>query len=93
MIVLLSHIRSLYGSADLIRDSLGTVYDDAPHTYSDGTAIRNASGTYGGRTTLRQGIVKSLNVLALKCFQEMGTDTVYDRLKQFGFDHLTEAER
>ena len=73
--------------------TLGTVYDDAPHTYSDGTAIRNASGTYGGRTTLRQGIVKSLNVLALKCFQEMGTDTVYDRLKQFGFDHLTEADK
>ena len=73
--------------------TLGTVYDDAPHTYSDGTAIRNASGTYGGRTTLRQGIVKSLNVLALKCFQEMGTATVYDRLKQFGFDHLTEADK
>ena len=73
--------------------TLGTVYDDAPHTYSDGTAIRNASGTYGGRTTLRQGIVKSLNVLALKCFQDMGTDTVYDRLEQFGFGHLTEEDK
>ena len=73
--------------------TLGTVYDDAPHTYSDGTAIRNASGTYGGRTTVRQGIVKSLNVVALKCFQDMGTDTVYDRLEQFGFAHLTEADK
>lgn len=73
--------------------TLGTVYDDAPHTYSDGTAIRNASGTYGGRTTLRQGIVKSLNVVALKCFQDMGTDTVYDRLEQFGFVHLTEEDK
>ena len=73
--------------------TLGSVYDDAPHTYSDGTAIRNASGTYGGRTTVRQGIVKSLNVVALKCFQDMGTDTVYDRLEQFGFAHLTEADK
>ena len=73
--------------------TLGSVYDDAPHTYSDGTAIRNASGTYSGRTTLRQGIVKSLNVVALKCFQEMGTDAVYDRLEQFGFGHLTEADK
>lgn len=73
--------------------TLGTVYDDAPHTYSDGTAIRNASGTYGGRTTVRQGIVKSLNVVALKCFQQMGTETVYDRLEQFGFSHLTEEDK
>lgn len=73
--------------------TLGTVYDDAPYAYSDGTAIRNASGTYSGRTTLRQGIVKSLNVVALKCFQETGVDAVYAQLQQFGFAHLTEQDK
>ena len=73
--------------------TLGTVYDDAPYTYSDGTAIRNASGTYGGRTTLRQGIVSSINVVALKCFQDTGMNRVWSSLARFGFEHLTEADR
>ena len=73
--------------------TLGTVYDDAPHTYSDGTAIRNASGTYGGRTTIRDAIARSVNVVALKCFQDTGIDRVWNRLEQFGFTHLTEKDR
>ena len=39
--------------------TLGTVYDDAPYAYQDGSAIRNAGGTYGGRTTVRQAIANS----------------------------------
>ena len=73
--------------------TLGMVYDDAPHTYADGTAIRNASGTYSGRTTVRQAIVSSLNTVALKCFQNTGTDAVFSRLQQFGFSHLTEEDK
>lgn len=73
--------------------TLGTVYDDAPHTYSDGTVIRNANGTYGGRTTIRDAIVRSVNVVALKCFQDTGIDRVWNSLEQFGFTHLTEEDR
>lgn len=73
--------------------TLGTVYDDAPHTYSDGTAIRNASGTYGGRTTIRDAIARSVNVVALKCFQDTGIDRVWSSLERFGFAHLTEEDR
>lgn len=69
--------------------TLGTVYDDAPYTYSDGTAIRNASGTYSGMVTVRQAITKSLNIVALKCFQDVGIDAVFARLEQFRFQHLT----
>ena len=72
--------------------TLGTVYDDAPYSYTDGTEIRNANGTYGGRTTVRQAIEDSINVVALKCFHAMGTDTVVSRLKQFGFTHLSEED-
>ena len=73
--------------------TLGTVYDDAPYAYSDGTAIRNAGGLYGGMTTVRQAIEDSINVVALKCFHGVGTDTVVSRLEQFGFAHLTEEDR
>lgn len=73
--------------------TLGTVYDDAPYAYSDGTAIRNASGTFGGMTTVRKAISGSVNVVALKCFQEAGMDAVWEKLTQFGFTHLTEADR
>lgn len=73
--------------------TLGTVYDDAPYTYQDGSAIRNAGGTYGGRTTVRQAIANSINVVALKCFHETGMGAVYSKLQEFGFTHLTEADR
>ena len=73
--------------------TLGTVYDDAPHAYSDGTAIRNAGGTYGGRTTIRDAIARSVNVVALKCFQDVGIDRVWNYLERFGFAHLTEDDR
>ncbi|MCI7733505.1 MAG: PBP1A family penicillin-binding protein [Dysosmobacter sp.] len=73
--------------------TLGTVIDDAPTTYSDGTAIRNASGKFGGMTTIRSGIANSTNVLALKCFQQTGMDTVWSYLEKFGLTHLTEEDK
>ena len=73
--------------------TLATVYDDAPCTYSDGTAIRNASGLFSGRTTIRDAIAKSVNVVALKAYQDAGEEAVWDKLKAFGLDHLTEEDR
>lgn len=73
--------------------TLATVYDDAPWSYTNGTPIRNASGKYGGRTTIRRGIDLSVNVVALQCFQQVGIDTVWAYLKNFGFDHLTEEDK
>ena len=73
--------------------TLGTVYDDAPYAYRDGTSIRNAGGTYSGRTTVRQAIAKSVNVVALKCFHQIGLESVFSKLQQFGFAHLTDADR
>lgn len=72
--------------------TLGTVYDDAPYTYQNGSAIRNANGTYDGKTTVRKAIASSINVVALKCFHETGIDTVFSGLQEFGFSHLTDAD-
>lgn len=73
--------------------TLGAVYDDAPTTYSNGTSIRNAGGTYAGRITVRKAIASSTNTVALRCFQQVGMDSVWSTLEKFGFQHLTDADR
>lgn len=73
--------------------TLGTVIDDAPYAYSDGTSIRNSYSAYKGMTTVRDAITVSGNVLALKVLQEVGVDTVYDYLCKFGITTLTEEDK
>ena len=36
--------------------TLGTIYDDAPYTYSNGKEVVNSTGTYAGKTTIRNAI-------------------------------------
>jgi penicillin-binding protein 1A len=73
--------------------TLATVYDDAPYTYTDGTELYDASGTYAGRTTVREAIVHSANIPALKCFQQVGLSRVWSYLSAYGFTHLTDADK
>ena len=73
--------------------TLGTVYDDAPTSYSDGTPIRNATGSYSGRISIRQAVAGSVNTVALRCFRETGLDTVWKQLQAFGLSHLDEYDR
>ena len=73
--------------------TLGMAFDDAPTSYSDGTPIRNATGEYGGKTTVREAITVSLNTVALRCFKRVGLDAVWKRLEKFGFQHLDEQDR
>lgn len=73
--------------------TLGNVYDDAPYAYSNGTPIKNASGTYAGKMTVRTAITRSINTVALQCFQQAGMDEIWAYLDAFGFAHLTEEDR
>ena len=73
--------------------TLGTTFDDAPYTYSNGTEVENYDGEYGGMTTVREAIVKSDNIVALKCFQQAGMEGVWKQLQEFGISTLTEADR
>ncbi len=73
--------------------TLGTAMDDAEYTYSDGTAIHNASGAYGGMTLVSDAISQSNNILALKCFQKVGMGAVWNALQNFGISTLTEADK
>ena len=69
-------------------DTLGTIYDDAPTSYTGGSAIRNASGQFQGHMTVRAAITQSINTVALRCFQKVGVRRVWDQLNKFGFRHL-----
>ncbi len=73
--------------------TLGTVIDDAPTAYSDGTEVHNSSGIYGGMTTIRQAIADSSNIVALKCFNEQGINSVLAGLAEFGITTLNAEDR
>lgn len=53
--------------------SLATVMDNAPMTYANGTPLRNYNGSYTGLTSLRAGIISSINVVTVKTLTEIGT--------------------
>lgn len=72
---------------------LGTVIDDAPYTYSNGTTIHNSYTTYKGMTTIREAVADSSNVVALKTFQMVGIDGVFEYLQKFGITTLTDADK
>lgn len=73
--------------------TLGTVFDDAPYEYSNGTTIRNSGEAYSGRIPLRQAIVESSNVVALKCFQQVGMNAVLEKIEGFGITTLTDKDK
>lgn len=72
--------------------SLGSVVDDEPYYYSDGTSIHNSYSSYKGKTTIRDAIAVSSNVVALKTFQTMGEKNVFEYLQKFGITTLTEED-
>ena len=73
--------------------TLGTAVDDAPHTWFDGTPIRNSDGVFGGMTTIHQAIVKSDNIIAAKCLQEFGVDRTFSSIEAFGITTLDDSDK
>lgn len=48
--------------------------DDSPHTYSDGTPVRNYTRTHSGSVSMREALVRSINVPAVKALQATGLE-------------------
>ncbi len=69
-------------------DTLGTIYDDAPTSYTGGSAIKNANGEFQGHMTVRAAIAQSTNTVALRCFQKTGIRKIWEQIHKFGFQHL-----
>jgi penicillin-binding protein 1A len=64
-----------------------TIIDDAPLEYSDinGTwRPQNFSGIFFGPTTLRNGLIHSRNIVAIKILQAVGTNKVIRLAKNMG---------
>lgn len=76
--------------------TLATVIDDAPidiampdgSTYSPG----NWYSGYKGLSTVRQGIIDSMNILAVRTVFDIGTDLAFDYLMDLGFTTLHESK-
>lgn len=75
--------------------TLATTFEDEPYEYPDGSPVNNATRTYNGLTTVREAIRKSINVVAIKCFEEVTPELGMKYLDNFGFTtlaHGTEAD-
>ncbi|MDO4343408.1 MAG: transglycosylase domain-containing protein [Eubacteriales bacterium] len=70
--------------------TLATVYDNAPYSYSSGTELKNWDSDYGysGLETIHFALVKSVNVVAVKCLTEITPQVGLDYLERFGITTL-----
>lgn len=76
--------------------TLATNFEDEPYTYPDGSPVNNSTRSYEGTTTIRTAIQNSVNVVAVKCLEEVTPDLGLKYLDNFGFTtlaHGTEADK
>lgn len=76
--------------------TLATTFEDEPYTYPDGSPVNNSTRSYEGTTTIRTAIQNSVNVVAVKCLEEVTPDLGLKYLDNFGFTtlaHGTETDK
>lgn len=72
--------------------TLATTFDDEEgYTYPSGEPIKNSDNTYRGETTIREAIRRSVNVVAVKCLEEVTPQLGIEYLKKFGFTTLADG--
>ncbi len=80
--------------------SPGSVIDDTPtDQFLDKEQVeedlkfwpRNYDNSYGGPTTLREGLARSINVMAVKLMDEVGIEKTVDLIKRMGITTLVES--
>lgn len=69
-----------------------TVYDDIPTTIG-GISFNNSGGSFAGLTTVRKGLEKSTNIVAVKAMQDLGINTSYNYLKKLGISTIDERDK
>ena len=68
--------------------TLASSEDDAPYSYDSGVPVRNWYKGYRGLSTLREGIVQSMNIVTVKVLSELGPRVGFDFAQQFGISTL-----
>lgn len=71
--------------------TLASVFKDEKYYYSNGQEVHNSDNSYGGWTTIRQAIVHSVNVVAVKAITDLTPQEGYNELLKFGFTTLDPA--
>lgn len=73
--------------------TLGTVYYDAPYSLDNKDFANWWGGHYVGYSNIRDGIVYSMNIIALKCLMNTVTPQIgYQYALNFGITSLVESE-
>ncbi|MCQ2508554.1 MAG: transglycosylase domain-containing protein [Dorea sp.] len=72
--------------------TLATTYVDEPLKLKGGQNLVNASGTYGGQTSIRKAIQWSNNVVAVKCSNEITQELGIEYCENFGITSLVRSE-
>lgn len=60
---------------------------DERTTYSNGTSIKNSDGTYRGLMTMRQALIQSRNIPALRAFKQLNPENVSEFVHNLGINY------
>lgn len=87
-------ILSTYAPAlDLKGYTLATsIEDKGPFKYQDGNTVNNWDGVYRGSARMRFAIEHSMNVCAVVTLTDIGVQTGFNELKNFGFTTLVDSD-
>ncbi len=73
--------------------TLATMVNDAPFNYANGRPVSNWWGAeYRGLNSLRQGIIDSMNILAVKTLTMITPQLGFDYVKNFGFSTMVDRK-
>ena len=64
---------------------------DEPYSYKSGVPVRNWYKGYRGLSTVRQGIVQSMNIVTVKILSDIGPRLGYDYAQKFGISTLVDG--
>lgn len=77
---------------DAFGKTLVTEYENKPYRYADGTPVSNWDiSDYSGSVTIRDAIVRSVNVAAVRCITEITPQVGFDYAERFGISTLHEV--
>ncbi len=69
-----------------------SIYPDSGELAIDGKVINNADKKRYGNVTVRTALAKSINVITARICLDMGAETFYRYVRQFGFGAPTEVD-
>jgi len=66
--------------------SPANTFVDEPYSYSDGKPIRNSDGSFRGTLTMRESLIQSRNIPAVKAFQQLNKKKIIEFVQGLGIE-------